>query len=147
MLKNLLLVALVALSLIACKKDKAGAGGGGGDTAKPSGPLEYPTAKALWDEFTSDKYKGMDAIDHYRPGVKVTGVVMRQMGGEADAQMNYNIHLDVDGQKYIDAQFEADGPNVAAARAKAVKVGDTVTVTCQVGGGMPNYMLLTDCKL
>src|SRR5437762_10123640 len=101
MLKNTMFVAMVGLAQgVGCKKDKKD-GGGGGTSDKPTettpaGPLVF-TSPALWAEYNSGKYQGMDLVDHYKPGVKVTGKIVRQMGGEPDSESNYSVWTDVDG--------------------------------------------------
>ena len=141
------LVGLVlALAIAGCKDKKEGGGGGGGGGGGASDkPLEM-TAPALWADYTSGKYKGMDLLDRYRPGVKVTGKV-KQVIGQEDPKINFNIWLDVDGQKWIDVQFMPDDPGTAAARQKGVKQGDDVTATCKIGGRTDNFILMNDCTL
>jgi hypothetical protein len=146
MFKHMMIVAVAVLALGAgCKKDKDGGGsGGGGSTATPAGPVEFPTAKAFWDDYTSDKYPGMKLLDRFRPGVKFTGTVKAVMGQD-DPGQNYHIWIDVDGQKWIDAQWLTDDPGAQAARDKKTKQGDTVTLTCKITGMTDNFIGVHEC--
>ena len=145
-MKQILLAITLVVLAAGCKdKESTGGGGGGGGGGASDKPLEL-TSAALWDEYTSGKYKGMDLLNRYRPGVKVTGKV-KQVIGQEDPKTNLNIWIDADGEHWIDAQFMPDGPGTAAARAKGVKVGDDVTVTCKISGRTDNFILLNDCAM
>ncbi len=135
MLKTTLCVSL-ALVAFACKdkdKDKEGAaasGGGGG------GPLKT-TPKDLFADFSpNSSIKGMDLLDKYREGVTFTGTVTQVVGNPDGAPV---IWLDVDGKNRIDVKFKDD------AKGKSVKKGDSLTITCKVGGESGTTLYVIDC--
>ena len=92
--------------------------------------------KALFDEFTRPGVDGMALIDKYHDGATISGKVSVK-GAEEDGKPILWIMLD--GNKHISLDYKD------VAKAKAIKDGDTVTATCQVGGAMDNLMMLTDC--
>ena len=51
------------------------------------------------------------------------------------------LFMDVDGKAKISLGFT----DKAAIKAKKLKVGDELTVTCKIGGAMDNLMQVTDC--
>jgi hypothetical protein len=148
---RLVSIALIAtLSLTtACKKDdkKPEEGGPAAKTeekteekkAAPAGPKEM-TAEAFVTDFLGEK-DGMALLDRYRDGIVVTGNV-KQTIEEMDGSLA--VWLDAGNPKYVSLGFKDQG---AAAKSKGLKQGDAVKARCQVGGGMDNYVMVTDCEL
>jgi hypothetical protein len=136
----------LALTLTAAcsKKDGDGAASGASaDKAEPAaaaGPLKT-TPQALWTDFTDPKVDGMKLLDKYRAGATFTGTIKI-----ASAQENGDpiLFMDVDGSNN---KISLDFTDKAAIKAKAPKVGDSLTVTCQIGGASGALMMATDCKL
>jgi hypothetical protein len=135
----------LALTLTAAcsKKDGDGAASGGGDKAEPAaaaGPVKT-TPQALWADFTDPKVDGMKLLDKYRGGATFTGTIKI-----ASAQENGDpiLFMDVDGSNN---KISLDFIDKAAIKAKAPKVGDSLTVTCQIGGASGALMQVMDCKL
>jgi len=140
-MKHLALVALLVFSACSKKSDTA-ADNTGGTAAKPAepaakagGPVKTDP-KALFDEFTKPGVDGMALIDKYHDGATISGKASVK-GHEEDGKPILWIMLD--GNKHISLDYKD------VAKAKAIKDGDTVTATCQVGGAMDNLMMLTDC--
>jgi hypothetical protein len=145
---------LVSIALIttlsitaACKKDdkKPEEGAPAAKTeekakqAAPAGPKEM-TAEAFVTDFLGEK-DGMALLDRYRDGIVVTGNV-KQTIEEMDGSLA--VWLDAGNPKYVSLGFKDQG---AAAKSKGLKQGDPVKARCQVGGGMDNYVMVTDCEL
>jgi hypothetical protein len=51
--------------------------------------------------------------------------------------------MDVDGKNIISLDFTEPVP----AKAKGLKAGDSVTVTCKIGGASGALMMVSDCVL
>jgi hypothetical protein len=148
-LLSLTLITLALGSVTACKKKDGGAEAAGKPTEaaegapaadKPAGPLVM-TAQALFDDFTKPGQNGMDLLDKYRPGVTVSGAVTNTIGEESGA---LHVWLDGANNHKVTLDFTDNG---AAAKQKAVKAGDQLSATCQVGGSDDKMMMLTDCVL
>ncbi len=141
-MKHLALIALFVFSACSKKTD---------DTAAPAGAAAKPTeeakaapsggpvktdAKALFDEFTKPGVDGMALLDKYHDGATISGKVSVKGAEETGKPI---LWIMLDGNKHISLDY------TDMAKAKTVKDGDTVTVTCKVGGAMDNLMMLTDC--
>lgn len=149
-LSSVVLSLSLALSLVACKDKKEGgeasskptptAGEPAAKSAEPAAATPVKTdAKALFTELTKPDADGMALLDKYRPGVTVTGAI-KNLGAEEDGTPV--VMLDAgEGNAMLGWK---DGP-AAAEKAKSWKVGDSLTVTCQVGGAMDRLMQLIDC--
>lgn len=140
-MKHLALIALFVFAACSSKKsdDKsapAGAPVAEKTAAAPSGGPVKTDPKALFDEFTKPGVDGMALIDKYHDGATISGKVSMK-GAEEDGKPILWIMLD--GNKHISLDY------TDVAKAKTVKDGDTITVTCKVGGAMDNLMMLTDC--
>ena len=146
MLRTTSICISLALAVIACnkdKKDEGGAAASSGKSAEPAaggggggGPVKT-TPKDLFADFgPNSPLKGMDLIDKYRDGATFTGTVTQTM---TEGDGSPIIWVDVDGKAHIDVKF-AD-----PAKGKGVKKGDSLTVTCKVGGESGNMMMVTDC--
>lgn len=155
-------LALALASLTACKKkDEAGKSGEpaasktapAGDPA-PAGKVapaaEAPAAaaplKSTPEELFADLSKersGMDALDalkKYEAGVTFTGKVKTAAAEEDGTPV---IFLEAGEKHMVSLQWADAGP----VKAKGVKVGDSLTVTCKVGGVADAVLIVTDCKL
>ena len=149
-LSSVVLSLSLALSLVACKDKKEGSEAPSKaepatKSAEPSEPAAAAgtpvktDAKALFTEFTTPDADGMALLDKYRPGVTVTGTI-KNLGKEESGTPV--VMLDAgEGNTMLGWKDDA----AAAEKAKAWKVGDSITVTCQVGGAMDKLMQLTDC--
>ena len=93
------------------------------------------TPGALFDEFAKPGADTMALIDKYNAGATFSGKIktVNPNGGKPVLLM------DVDGKRRIDLKF------TDPASVKAVKVGDTITVTCKIGGAVDDLMQVTDC--
>jgi hypothetical protein len=132
-MKHLALIALFVFS--ACSNKKTDAPAVAEKPASAAGPVKTDP-KALFAEFTNPGADGMALIDKYHDGATISGKVSVK-GAEEDGKPILWIMLD--GAKHISLDY------TDVAKAKTVKDGDTVTVTCKVGGAMDNLMMLTDC--
>jgi hypothetical protein len=96
--------------------------------------------KDLFAEFTKPDTDGMALLDKYRPGATFTAKI-KSVGAEEDGTPV--IMLDVDGKSMISVKFTDPAP----IKAKKPKAGDSITVTCKIGGASDNLMMVTDCVL
>ncbi len=102
--------------------------------AAPAGAGPVKTdPKALFAEFAPGGPDGMMLLDKYHDGATFTGKV-KTVGGE-------QVIFDVDGKNTIMAGFT--DPAVA----KSAKAGDSLTVTCKIGGEVDAMMQVTDCTV
>ena len=125
--------AICMLSLVAAcgsKKDDK--------SDKPAGPDKLDV-KAIWADF-SGGLQGTALRDKYRAPVTFTAPV-KSVGEEMDHSPI--VMLDVDGKNMITLKF-AD-PKVVMA--KAPKAGDSLTVTCKIGGANGVLMMALDCTM
>jgi len=104
--------------------------------AAPAGAPVKTTPTALFDEFTKPGVDGMALLDKYHEGATFSGKVSVK-GHEEDGKPN--LWMELDGGRHIDLAY------TDVAKAKAVKDGDTVTVTCKIGGAMDKLMQVLDC--
>ncbi len=124
----------LALTLTACgKKEGEGGGGGGGG----EGPLKT-TPKDLWSDFNGG-LKGAELMKKYNGPVTFTGTV-KSVGQEESGKPV--IMLDVDGKNMISIDYTDPAP----IKAKMPKAGDSLTVTCKIGGASGALMMALDCK-
>jgi hypothetical protein len=136
----------LALSTFACSKKADNASGGAAPTAEktgeapageaPKGAPVKTTPTALFDEFTKPGVDGMALLDKYHEGATFSGKVSVK-GHEEDGKPI--LWMELDGGRHIDLAY------TDVAKAKAVKDGDTVTVTCKIGGAMDKLMQVIDC--
>ena len=143
-MRTALYLALALAIVPACKKkdDAAAGGAAGGTTAekatdKPAagGPVKTDP-KALFADFAPDsKTPGMDLLNKDHDGATFSGVIKTAPGDAAPT----SAIMDVDGQHIIMMGF-TDPP-------KGIKAGDTVNVTCKIGGESGNMMQVTDCVM
>jgi hypothetical protein len=132
MRKFAILLVTVSFATGCGTKDDSSGKTGGAD--KPAGPVKTDP-KALWADFNGG-VKGMDLLDKYRDGATFTGTV-KNVGEEIDHDPF--VAVDIDGKNIIMLKF--------ADKAKAkVKAGDSITVTCKIGGASGAMMLADECK-
>lgn len=132
----MLRIALLSLALLACsskKDDKPVESPKTEEAAK--GPVKT-TPTALFDEFTKPGVDGMALLDKYHDGATFSGKVSVK-GHEEDGKPI--LWMEIDGGRHIDLGYKD------VEKAKTVKDGDTVTVTCQIGGAMDKLMQVLDC--
>lgn len=154
MTRTALLLALSLALFPACKKKGDDAAGGAAPAAdkaadksadKPTEP-EAPkagapvktTPKDLFAEFTDPKADGMKLLDKYQNGATFTAPV-KTVGAEESGKPV--VMLDVDGKNMISVDFT----DPVAAKAKDLKAGDSLTVTCKIGGASGALMMVIDC--
>lgn len=137
------LILFVSIAMVsACKsKDDAGASGKPTDKAdkadKPAGALKTTPAD-LFADFTKPNADGMALLDKYHDGATFTAKVKTAPGDAAPTSAIF----DVDGSnKMIMAEFA----DAAKPKIKSLKAGDSVTVTCKIGGANGNMMQVSDC--
>lgn len=133
---------VISLALVAgCKKKDDAAAPGATKTAddKPAAaaPAAAPvktTPKDLFAEFgEGNKADPMALLDKYKEGATFTGTIKTAPGEAAPT----SAIMDVDGKNMIMMSF-TDAP-------KDIKSGDSVTVTCKIGGESGAMMQVTDC--
>lgn len=109
--------------------------------AEPTAAAGTPVAtnpKDLFAEFTKPDVDGMMLITKYEHGATFTGKIVAVA---AEANGDPVLHMDIDGKAKMSLAFT----DIPAIKAKALKVGDEITVTCKIGGAMENLMMVTDC--
>lgn len=131
----------LALSTFACSKKDDSKAAAAAPTAEksaeaPAGAPVKTTPAALFDEFTKPGVDGMALLDKYHEGATFSGKVAVK-GHEEDGKPI--LWMELDGGRHIDLTY------TDVAKAKAVKDGDTVTVTCKIGGAMDKLMQVLDC--
>jgi hypothetical protein len=104
--------------------------------AKSGGPVKTEP-QALFDEFTKPGTDGMALLDKYHDGATISAKVVVK-GHEEDGKPI--LWIELAGGKHISLDY------TDVTKAKAIKDGDTVTATCQVGGAMDNLMMLIECS-
>jgi hypothetical protein len=123
----------------ACGKDKDKDKGGGdkAESSESSGGPVKTSPQALFADFAPDsKLKGMDLLDKYHDGATFTGNVIAKLGGEGKDTP----YVDAGNNNKISLEYQD------AAKSKAVKIGDSVTVTCKIGGESGHLMMALDCR-
>jgi hypothetical protein len=137
-MKHLVLVS--ALLFAACSKQDKAAPAAETKTAEAPAASAHPVKtdpQALFDEFTKPGVDGMALIDKYHDGATISAKVVVK-GHEEDGKPI--LWIELAGGKHISLDY------TDVAKAKAIKDGDTVTATCQVGGAMDNLMMLIECS-
>ena len=139
------LLLLLALSIPACKKQQVEASAhahAAPATHEPPAPVTAgpvkTTPRELFADFTKPDADGLALLDKYRDGATFTG--MLQTVGE-DENGRPVLMMDVDGRNIISLDF-AD-----PAQAAGHKQGESLTVTCKIGGASGALMMVTDCAL
>jgi hypothetical protein len=126
----------LALATFGCK-DKDGDGGSSAKTAdKAAGPVKT-TPQDLFAEFSpAGKLDGMALLDKYHDGATFTGTVKNIIVEESGKA---SVWIDAGGKNKISLEFKDP------AKGKAAKVGDSITVTCKIGGESGALMMALDC--
>lgn len=109
--------------------------------AEPAAAAGTPVAtnpKDLFAEFTKPDADGMMLLTKYEHGATFTGKLVNVA---AEANGDPVLHMDIDGKAKMSLAFT----DIPAIKAKGLKVGDEITVTCKIGGAMDNLMMVTDC--
>jgi hypothetical protein len=112
----------------------------GAEAPAAAGTPVATNPKDLFAEFTKPDADGMALIEKYRAGATFTGKI-KSVGAEESGKPV--IMLDVDGKNTISVDFT----DPAAIKAKKPKAGDSITVTCKIGGAMDALMMAIDCVL
>ncbi len=135
-MKNLALLLSLALSVTACgKKDDKG-GGKTDESAEPAAGPVKTTPKDLFAAFSDPKADGMALLNKYHDGATFSGKVSVKGAEETGKPI---LWIDIDGKNHMSVDY------TDVTQAKAVKDGDTITVTCKIGGASGNLMMVTDC--
>jgi hypothetical protein len=139
---KMLLVSLLVFTACGKKEDKSAAGGD--KPAKATEPAAAPAGgpvktdpKALFAEFTTPGGDPMKLLDKYREGATFSGKVSVKGAEETGKPI---LWMELDGGKHISLDYTDVG------KAKAVKDGDTITVTCKIGGADGKLMMVNDCN-
>ena len=136
-MKNLALMLTLALSLTVCGKKGDDKGGGAADkAAEPAAGPVKSTPKDLFAEFTDPKADGMTLLNKYHDGATFSGKVSVKGAEETGKPI---LWIDIDGKNHMSLEY------TDVAQAKAVKDGDTVTVSCKIGGASGTMMMVLDC--
>ena len=109
--------------------------------AEPAAAAGTPVAtnpKDLFADFTKPDADGMALLTKYENGATFTGKLVTVAAEENGDPV---LFMDVDGKSKISLGFT----DKAAIKAKNLKVGDELTVTCKIGGAMDNLMQVIDC--
>ena len=139
---RMMIFSLSFLAMAACGKksdDKTAAKGAEPAAAAPAAPAGGPvksTPKDLFAEFSDPNADGMKLLDKYHDGATFSGKVAVKGAEESGKPI---LWIDIDGKNHMSLDYT----DVNAA--KAVKDGDTVTVTCKIGGASGTLMMVTDC--
>jgi hypothetical protein len=107
------------------------------EAPKPGGPLKT-TPRELFADFTKPDADGLALLDKYRDGATFTGM-LKTVGEEENGRPV--LMMDVDGRNIISIDFT--NPD----QAKGHKQGESLTVTCKIGGASGALMMVTDCVL
>jgi hypothetical protein len=127
-----LFVSIVCV-LSSCRKDRVE----GTARADPGRPVKT-TPRDLFADFTKPDADGLALIDKYRDGATFTGMLKTVGEDEGGRPV---LMMDVDGRNIISLDF-AD-----PAQGKGRKQGESLTVTCKIGGASGALMMVTDCVL
>ncbi len=158
MVRTTLALTLSLLAFSACKKkDGDKAAPAGDDKAAPAAdkpaadkpaadkPAEPAAAggapvqtnpKDLYAEFTKPNADGMALLDKYNGGASFTGKVIVASKEEDGSPV---IFFDIDGAHKMSVKF------TDPASVKDVKIGDSLNVTCKIGGADEHIMMVIDC--
>ena len=105
--------------------------------AAAAGPVVI-TPKDLFAEWTKPDADGLALMTKYENGATFTGKLVTVSAEENGTPV---LFMDVDGKSRISLGFT----DVEPIKAKKLKVGDELTVTCKIGGAMDALMQVTDC--
>jgi hypothetical protein len=105
--------------------------------AAAAGPVVI-TPKDLFAEWTKPDADGLALMTKYENGATFTGKLVTVSAEESGTPV---LFMDVDGKSRISLGFT----DVEPIKAKKLKVGDELTVTCKIGGAMDALMQVTDC--
>jgi hypothetical protein len=136
-MKHLAVIVALLGSVAACgkKDDKGGAAAKTEEGAPAAGPVKS-TPKDLFATFTDPKADGMALLDKFHDGTTFSGKVAVKGAEETGKPI---LWIDIDGKNHMSLDYKD------VAQAKAVKDGDTVTVTCKIGGASGTLMMMLDC--
>jgi hypothetical protein len=139
---------LLVVAMTGCKKQQAeGTASAAPARVRPAATkLETPTTggpvkttpRELFADFTKPDADGLALLDKYRDGATFTG--MLKTVGE-DETGRAVLMMDVDGRNIISLDF------TSTEQAKGHKQGESLTVTCKIGGASGALMMVTDCVL
>lgn len=107
------------------------------DPAAAGKPVET-NPKDLFADFTKEGGDVMALMTKYEHGATFTGKLVTVSAEESGTPV---LFVDVDGKAKISLGLADPAPF----KAKNLKVGDEITVTCKIGGAMDNLMQVTDC--
>lgn len=96
------------------------------------------TPRELFADFTRPDVDNLALVDKYRDGATFTG--MLETVGE-DENGRPILMMDVDGRNIISLAF------IDPRQAMGHKQGESLTVTCKIGGASGALMMVTDCVL
>ena len=107
--------------------------------APPAAAVPIATSpKDMFAEWTKKDADGLALMTKYENGATFTGKLVT-VGAEENGTPI--LFMDVDGKSRISLQFT----DVEPIKAKKLKAGDELTVTCKMGGVMDALMQVTDC--
>jgi hypothetical protein len=140
-----LALSLSLLAVPACKKKEDAGKAAADKTAEKAAPAEPASGpvksdpQALWTEFTAPSHDVMALSNKYHDGASFSAKVSVK-GAEEDGKPI--LWVDIDGKNHMALDY------TDVAKAKAIKDGDTVNVSCKIGGADANshMMMMTDCK-
>jgi len=107
------------------------------DPAAAGKPVET-NPKDLFADFTKPDADVMALMTKYENGATFTGKLVTVAAEESGTPV---LFVDVDGK----AKISIGVADPAPFKAKNLKVGDEITVTCKIGGAMDNLMQVIDC--
>jgi hypothetical protein len=105
--------------------------------AAAAGPVKT-TPRELFADLTKPDADGLALVDKYRKGATFTGMLKTVAEDESGRPV---LMMDVDGHNIISLLF------VDPRQAKGHKQGESLTVTCKIGGASGALMMVTDCVL
>ena len=96
------------------------------------------TPRELFADFTRPDADGLALLDKYREGATFTGMLKTVGEDETGRPV---LMIDVDGRNIISLGF------LDPRQARGFKQGESLTVTCKMGGASGALMMVTDCVL
>jgi hypothetical protein len=96
------------------------------------------TPRELFADFTRPDADGLALLDKYREGATFTGMLKTVGEDETGRPV---LMMDVDGRNIISLNF------IDPRQAMGFKQGESLTVTCKMGGASGALMMVTDCVL
>lgn len=124
---------LLALLAAACGKEA----GDPGETKAP-GDLPRLTAPEFYSDYST--LSGAELFSKYKDGVIVKGQVKKQVNLGKDE--GWQLQLTASGPGHIAARFQDGGTTL---RQRKLKVGDEVTIRCQIRGKPEEILFLASC--